>query len=126
MCEPYLKSTGLFLNIVGGASEGVVPWVKGTLWPKFLGGTPRRYKILGLVPGGNLQREVVRWVNEELIKEVVIDSEYEMEDVIKVSVRRRGHQRLCAGSHVRFVEEETNRQFRHMKSWKRNGRRERL
>lgn len=86
MCEAYLKPTGIFLNIVGGASEGVVPWVKGNLWPKVLGGTPRKYKILALMPSGQLQREVVRYVNEGFVKEVVIDSEYEYADAIKVRV----------------------------------------
>ncbi|CAI4211726.1 unnamed protein product [Parascedosporium putredinis] len=63
MCEAYLKPTGIFLNIVGGASEG--------------------YKILALMPSGQLQREIVRYVNEGLVKEVVIDSEYEYADAIK-------------------------------------------
>ena len=86
-CTTYLKPTGLFLNIVGGETEGVVPWVIGNLWPKVLGGTPRRYKILPLSPKGVLQREAVQWVNDGNVQEVVLDSEYPMEDAVKVSSR---------------------------------------
>lgn len=85
MCETYLKPSGVFINIVGGDTEGVVPWVKGTIWPKFLGGTPRKYRILALLPSGNLQREVVQWVDEGHLREVAVDSEYTMDQVVEVS-----------------------------------------
>ncbi|SPO05563.1 uncharacterized protein DNG_08250 [Cephalotrichum gorgonifer] len=83
MCAAYLKPTGTFINIVGGDTEGVVPWVKGTIWPKFLGGTPRRYRILALLPNGNLQREVVQWVDDGHLPEVVIDSEVSVDEVVE-------------------------------------------
>ena len=84
MCESYLKPEGVFISIVGGDTEGVVPWIKGTIWPKFLGGTPRKYRILALLPSGSLQREVVQWVDDGHLQEVAIDSEYSMNDVIEV------------------------------------------
>ena len=85
-CEPYLKKSGVFLNIVGGASQGVFPWIKGNLVPAVLGGTPRRYKILPLSPNGKLQKEVVDWVNKDLLHEVQVDSEYTMEEAQQVRV----------------------------------------
>lgn len=97
MCEAYLKPDGTFINIVGGDTEGVVPWVKGTIWPKFLGGTPRKYRILALLPSGKLQQEVVQWVNEGHLRDVVIDSEYSMDEVIEVGslVGGSGYPLLC-------------------------------
>lgn len=80
----YLATTGKVISLVGGASHGVWPFLKNCMWPGFLGGTPRTYKILGLKPSGELQRQVVKWFDEGLIKEVPIDSEYDMEDVLKV------------------------------------------
>jgi hypothetical protein len=87
-CEPYLKESGIFLNIVGGASQGVFPWIKGNLVPTILGGTARKYKILPLSPNGKFQREVVDWVNEGLLNEVQIDSEYPIEELLQVGSSR--------------------------------------
>jgi NADPH:quinone reductase-like Zn-dependent oxidoreductase len=81
----YLKREGKFVNIVGGKSQGVVPVLKNNFLPTFLGGTPRNYKMLGLSPSGTYAKEVMKWVEDGLIKEVPIDSEFAMEDVIQVS-----------------------------------------
>jgi len=39
---------------------------------------------LGLAPSGKLQSEVVKWADDGLLKEVLIDSELSMEDVLQV------------------------------------------
>lgn len=81
----YLKPGGAFINIVGGRTQGIVPFVRNKLWPVLLGGTPRTYHLLGLAPSGNFARDAAKLVADGLIKEVPIDSEYAMEDVILVS-----------------------------------------
>lgn len=72
---------------MGGKTQGVVPYVKNNLWPtRIFWGTPRTYKILGLAPAGELQREVVRLVEKGWIKTVPVDSEFGMEEAVEVSV----------------------------------------
>lgn len=80
----YLREGGKFLSIVGGQSQGIVPWVMYRMRPVILGGTPREYQLLALWPSGLFARQAVEWVNEGAIKEVLIDSEYSMEDAVKV------------------------------------------
>jgi len=82
----YLKTKGLYVNIGahGSQQEQLRDRLRNYLLPTFLGGTPRRWKSLGLLPKGELQRQVVRWIDEGLIKEVPIDSEISMDDVLKV------------------------------------------
>lgn len=85
----YLKPQGLYVNIGahGTQREQLRDRLKNTFLPTFLGGTPRRWKSLGLLPKGELQRQVVRWTDEGLIKEVPIDSEISMDDVLKVWIQ---------------------------------------
>ena len=82
----YLKPKGLYVNIGahGTQQEQLRDRLKNYLLPTFLGGTPRRWKSLAFLPKGELQRQVVRWIDEGLIKEVPIDSEISMDDVLKV------------------------------------------
>ncbi|KAL1866121.1 hypothetical protein VTK73DRAFT_4888 [Phialemonium thermophilum] len=79
----YLKPSGKLISLVGGKTQGVWPFVRNRLWPRLLGGTPRTYRLLGLVPSGSLQRQVVEWVEEGIIKEVPIDSEHSMENALE-------------------------------------------
>jgi hypothetical protein len=81
----YMKPSGQLISIVGGKSEGVVPFVKNKLVPSFLGGTPRTYKILGLLPNGPYAREVATWPEKGLAKEVPIDGEFTFDQVVEVS-----------------------------------------
>lgn len=68
---------------------GIPAVLKNNVWPKFLwGSTPRTYRLLGLAPNGEYMREVVRLVEEGVIKKVPIDSEYEMEQAVEVSYLR--------------------------------------
>jgi NADPH:quinone reductase-like Zn-dependent oxidoreductase len=83
---PFLKPEGRFICLVGGRTQGVYPFLRNNLLPRFLGGTPRTYKIIGLMPSGEYMREVVRYVEQGLIKRVPIDSEWRMEQAVEVSI----------------------------------------
>jgi NADPH:quinone reductase-like Zn-dependent oxidoreductase len=82
----YLKQKGLYVNIgaYGTTREQLRDMLKNYLLPTFLGGTPRRWKSLAIMPNGELQRQVAGWIDEGLIKEVPSDSEISMDDVLKV------------------------------------------
>ncbi|KAM7213666.1 zinc alcohol dehydrogenase [Rhypophila decipiens] len=90
----YLKQGGRFLTIVGGRSQGIVPFVLYKMRPVILGGTPRPFELLALMPGGALARKAVEYANEGAIKEAPVDSEYAMEDAVKA------YEKL-AGKHAR-------------------------
>lgn len=82
----FLKEGGRFVSIVGGRSQGVVPFVRNKLRPVVLGGTPRRYDLLAMMPSGE-QAEVMKgWMEKGVVKEVPVDSEWAMEDAVKVSL----------------------------------------
>jgi NADPH:quinone reductase-like Zn-dependent oxidoreductase len=82
----YLKPSGLYINI--GASgtqlEQIFARFKNGWVPTWLGGTPRKWVGMGLMPAGKLQRQVCKWVEEGIIKEVPVDSELAFEDVRQV------------------------------------------
>jgi len=91
----YLRPTGRFISIVGGRTQGVYPFVLHKLRPVLLGGTPRRYDILGLAPNGELAREVAGWVKDGVLGEVVVDEEFVFEECVRAyeklaSKRARG------------------------------------
>lgn len=77
----YLQASGKFLSIVGRA-QGIYSFLMHQVRPTMLGGTPRSYKILGLAPSGTGAREVAKLVDEGLIGEVLVDSEYGMDDAL--------------------------------------------
>ncbi|KAK0712031.1 hypothetical protein B0H67DRAFT_602608 [Lasiosphaeris hirsuta] len=79
----FLKKEGRFISIVGGKSQGVVPFVRNKLLPVFLGGTPRPFSLLGLAPNGNSAKDVAKWVDDGLLKQAPIDQEYAMEDAVQ-------------------------------------------
>jgi NADPH:quinone reductase-like Zn-dependent oxidoreductase len=81
----YLREGGKFITIVGGRSQGIVPFVRNKLRPVLLGGTPRPFSLLGLSPAGDIAREVAGWVEKGWVRETPIDQVYEMEDALKVS-----------------------------------------
>ncbi|KAL2123629.1 hypothetical protein VTJ04DRAFT_4084 [Mycothermus thermophilus] len=80
----YLKPQGQFVNIVGGPSQGVVPFVRNKLRPSFLGGTPRNYSLFLLSASGRTARDVAALVEKGVIKTAVIDSEFPMEQAAEV------------------------------------------
>ncbi|KAI1872022.1 uncharacterized protein JN550_004225 [Neoarthrinium moseri] len=79
----YLQPKGKFIEIVGGRTQGILPFIMNQLRPVILGGTPRNYKILGLAPSGKYAHELAQWIEDGMVKEVLIDSEYDMKDVIQ-------------------------------------------
>ena len=82
----YLKPDGLYINIGadGTQLQQILGHLRGYCLPTWLGGTPRRYMTLGLAPSGELQREVVKWADNGLLKEIPMDSELPMEDALHV------------------------------------------
>ncbi|ORY62448.1 zinc alcohol dehydrogenase [Pseudomassariella vexata] len=80
---PYLKPDGKFISIVGGRTQGIYPFLKNKFLPVFLGRTPRSYSILGLAPAGTYAREVAQWINDGLVKEVPVDSEFRLEEAVE-------------------------------------------
>ncbi|KAK7938122.1 uncharacterized protein PG986_014990 [Apiospora aurea] len=77
----YLRPDGRFLSIVGGKSQGIYPFLMHQIRPVILGGTPRSYKILGMGPSGAGAREVAGWIEKGDLKEVIVDSEFTMDEV---------------------------------------------
>ncbi len=81
----YLKPKGRFISIVGGPSQGIVPVIRSKLIPTVLGGTPRLFMIVALFPSGARAKDVAGWVKKGFINEILIDSEFSMEEAVKVS-----------------------------------------
>lgn len=79
----YLTPKGAVLCIVGGTSQGVVPVVRNNLIPTFLGGTPRTYKLLAMMPSGLRARAVAEMVDDGTITDMPIDSVWPMTDVVE-------------------------------------------
>lgn len=80
----YLKTDGRFLSIVGGWSQGVVPYLRNNVLPTALGGARRSFKILGLAPSGVYVDVVKKWVQDGWVKEMPVDSEWPMEEAVEV------------------------------------------
>jgi hypothetical protein len=87
-CQKYLKPEGKYVS-VGAGSFFQSLWMMFTAaWlPIWLGGVPRQYKPIMAASTGEQQREVIRWFSEGLVKRIPIDSEYSMEDALKVRFR---------------------------------------
>ncbi|KAK3947387.1 hypothetical protein QBC32DRAFT_224293 [Pseudoneurospora amorphoporcata] len=83
----YLKAEGKFISIVGGASQGVVPYIRNKLRPVWLGGTPREFHLLLLIPGKKTVGEVGELIKEGVIKRGVVDGVWEMEELVKAYER---------------------------------------
>lgn len=77
----YLKPKGKLLSIAG---TGLMLSFKSKL-PVMLGGTPRAFSHVNNSPSGAGAKEVAGWFTSGWIKEVPIDSRYNMDDVLKVS-----------------------------------------
>ncbi|KAH8202742.1 hypothetical protein TruAng_003118 [Truncatella angustata] len=79
----YLLPTGRFIEVVPGRTRGIYPFLMNQLRPVFLGGTPRQYKILGLAPSGRYAHELAQWIEDGKVREILVDSEYGMKDVVR-------------------------------------------
>ena len=80
----YLKPDGQFISIVGGWSQGVIPFVRNKLRPRLLGGTPRSFELFLLNASGKTARQMVQWIEQGVIKESLIDSEFDMDHAVEV------------------------------------------
>lgn len=76
----YLKPEGKFLEIEAGpmAIFGLTSW-----WPVILGGTPRAFENVFSAPSGASAREAASWVEKGWIKEVPVDSTFEMDQALQ-------------------------------------------
>jgi NADPH:quinone reductase-like Zn-dependent oxidoreductase len=75
--------TGRFLSVVGGRTQGVYPFIRHKLRPVLLGGTPRRYDVLGLAPNGEMAREVAGWIDDGVLGEVLVDEVFPFEKLVE-------------------------------------------
>ncbi|TGJ81885.1 hypothetical protein E0Z10_g6866 [Xylaria hypoxylon] len=78
----YLKVDGKYHNIERGPFSFIAQF-KFNHWPVLLGGIPRTYSGVFSNPAGSSAREVVSWFERGCIKEVPIDSVFEMNDALK-------------------------------------------
>lgn len=77
----YLKPDGTYINIEAGPF-GIF---KLNSWlPTILGGTPRTIKNIFSPPDRASAEEVVRWFEKGWVKEVPVDSTFEMDGVLQV------------------------------------------
>lgn len=81
-CGGYLDKNGIFITIVGGVGAG--PIARSKLLPVSLGGVPRKFKLLALWPDGAIAKEVVKWIESGDYHTFPVDSEYSMEEAVKV------------------------------------------
>ncbi|KAI3335517.1 zinc alcohol dehydrogenase [Ustulina deusta] len=78
----YLKVDGKFHSIERGPL-GFITQFKFNHWPVLLGGIPRTYSSVFGNPAGSSAREVASWFDRGCIKEVPVDSVFEMNDAMK-------------------------------------------
>ncbi|KAK4115981.1 NAD(P)-binding protein [Canariomyces notabilis] len=79
----YLKPDGKFISIVGGWSQGIIPYARNKLLPVFLGGVPRSFHMFLLSASGETAKKAAQWFKQGLIKQVPIDSEFPLEQGIE-------------------------------------------
>lgn len=80
----YLKPSGIHINV--GAYDGqlYMAWCMtvNMLWPKILGGTPRKWMFLSADPNQAVARELAQLVDEGKLK-VLVDSEFGMDQALE-------------------------------------------
>ena len=81
----YLKPDGVFVNV--GAMEGFLSSIsslaKNLIWPRFLGGTPRKYIMQQTNPDAHTMQYLIKLVEDGKLV-VVVDRVFEMEDALLV------------------------------------------
>ncbi|KAI1384352.1 zinc alcohol dehydrogenase [Hypoxylon trugodes] len=80
----YLKPDGKFLSIEAGPF-GFLQQFKNNYWPVILGGTPATFINILSKPSGYSAKEVVNLFEKGWIREVPVDSTFEMNNVIQVN-----------------------------------------
>ncbi|KAI0973306.1 zinc alcohol dehydrogenase [Xylaria arbuscula] len=78
----YLKTDGKYHSIARGPL-GFITQFKFNHWPVILGGIPRTYSSVFSNPAGTSAREVVSWFEQGFIKEIPIESVFEIDDALK-------------------------------------------
>jgi NADPH:quinone reductase-like Zn-dependent oxidoreductase len=83
----YLKVEGVFISV--GAMEGGIAgslWsmFANSVWPRFLGGTPRKYLFQQTTPNQERMKYLIKLVEDGKLR-VVVDQIFEMEDALRVS-----------------------------------------
>ncbi|KAI1371394.1 zinc alcohol dehydrogenase [Hypoxylon crocopeplum] len=78
----YLKPAGRFLSIVAGPF-GLFQQFKFNHWPVMFGGIPQTFMSLFSKPSGSSAKEVVGFLEKGWIKEVPVDSTFEMSDALQ-------------------------------------------
>ncbi|GAW14222.1 hypothetical protein ANO14919_036210 [Xylariales sp. No.14919] len=81
-CPGYLAVDGKYHSIERGPF-GFIAQFKFNHWPVLLGGIPRTYSSVFSNPSGSSAREIVNWFERGCVKEVPIDSMFEMNDALK-------------------------------------------
>ncbi|KAL7629440.1 zinc ion binding [Parahypoxylon ruwenzoriense] len=76
----YLKLDGRYLSIEAGffGSFKLIKW-----WPVMLGGTPRAWVNVLSKPSGSSAKEVADWFEKGWIREIPVDSTFEMGDALQ-------------------------------------------
>lgn len=81
-CHGYLHEDGAFITIVGGVGRNAI--MRSKLLPAAFGGTPRRFEMLSLMPGGDTAREAAKWIEAGEFRDFPMDSEYPFDQVVEV------------------------------------------
>ncbi|KAK5626098.1 hypothetical protein RRF57_001813 [Xylaria bambusicola] len=102
----YLKLDGKYHSIVHGPL-GFIAEFKFNHWPVLLGGIPRTYSSVFSNPSGSSAREVVNCFERGCIKEVPIDSVFEMDDALK-AFEALATQRTVGKVVIRVKQEKEN------------------
>ncbi|KAI0376362.1 zinc alcohol dehydrogenase [Hypomontagnella monticulosa] len=76
----YLKPEGKFLEIEAGP---LALFNSNNWWPVILGGTPRAFVNIFSAPSGASAQEAASWVEKGWIKEIPVDSTFEMRDALQ-------------------------------------------
>ncbi|KAI0142882.1 zinc alcohol dehydrogenase [Xylariaceae sp. FL1272] len=78
----YLKEHGTFISIERGPF-GIFAQTLFNHWPRLLGGIPRKYVNVFSRPSGSSAQQVVELFEKGWIREVPVDSMFEMADALK-------------------------------------------
>ncbi|KAI1741440.1 zinc alcohol dehydrogenase [Xylaria scruposa] len=103
----YLKVNGRFYSINNGPF-GFISQFKFNHWPVLLGGTPRTYISVFSNPAGSSAQEVVDLFKKGHIKEVPVDSVFDMEDVFK-AFEKSATQRTVGKILIKVKQDAENR-----------------
>jgi NADPH:quinone reductase-like Zn-dependent oxidoreductase len=92
----YLKVDGTFVNVgaMEGLMTGILSAAKNMIWPRFLGGTPRKYIFQQTNPDADTMQYLIKLIEEGKLK-VVVDKVFDMEDALLASHNERAMLLVC-------------------------------